>query len=150
MSLDTERIILHSCPRFKAQQFWQVLRLFLQLSSTPCHHKSLVSGFKWTRRESNSRPMAWLRTHHPHKKVFFLIYFRRVYSTRTFVIPVVLFTVCYNIPKFFELRTETVPAFLGFNGTYNYTTSNGTFLEGSGLEFNYTMDEYEVGLTRIL
>ncbi len=31
-----------------------------------------------------------------------------MYSTRTFVIPVVLFTVCYNVPKFFELTAEKV------------------------------------------
>jgi len=34
--------------------------------------------------------------------------FRQVYSTKTFVIPVVLFSVTYNIPKFFELTTENV------------------------------------------
>jgi len=37
-----------------------------------------------------------------------LLSFRHVYSTRTFVVPVVLFTLCYNIPKFFELTAEKV------------------------------------------
>jgi hypothetical protein len=38
--------------------------------------------------------------------------FRHVYSTRTFVIPVTLFSILYNIPKFFELTTKeiTIPA----------------------------------------
>ena len=30
-----------------------------------------------------------------------------MYSSRTFIIPVVLFTLVYNIPKFFELRVKT-------------------------------------------
>eukprot|EP00095_Tigriopus_kingsejongensis_P005175 maker-scaffold237_size242172-snap-gene-1.31 protein:Tk05175 transcript:maker-scaffold237_size242172-snap-gene-1.31-mRNA-1 annotation:"fmrfamide receptor" len=36
---------------------------------------------------------------------------RHVYSTRTFVIPVVVFTILYNVPKFFELTVITVPMF---------------------------------------
>ena len=31
---------------------------------------------------------------------------RHVYSTRTFVIPVTLFSILYNVPKFFELTTR--------------------------------------------
>ena len=33
---------------------------------------------------------------------------RHVYSTRTFMIPVLVFTLLYNVPKFFELYTERV------------------------------------------
>ena len=32
---------------------------------------------------------------------------RRVYSSRTFVLPIVLTTLVYNIPKFFELYVAT-------------------------------------------
>jgi len=34
----------------------------------------------------------------------FLSFFRHVYSTKSFVIPVILFSCLYNVPKFFELR----------------------------------------------
>ena len=33
-------------------------------------------------------------------------FFRRVYTSRTFIIPVVVFTLFYNIPKFFELQVK--------------------------------------------
>ena len=32
-----------------------------------------------------------------------------MYSTRTFVIPVLVFTIVYNVPKFFELTVEYIP-----------------------------------------
>ena len=34
-------------------------------------------------------------------------YFRKVYTSLSFVIPVIVFTLAYNIPKFFELTTTT-------------------------------------------
>ena len=37
------------------------------------------------------------------------MHFRHVYSTRTFVIPVIVFTLIYNVPKFFELEVEYIP-----------------------------------------
>ena len=33
-------------------------------------------------------------------------HYRQVYSSLSFVVPVILFTLVYNIPKFFELSTE--------------------------------------------
>ena len=33
----------------------------------------------------------------------YFLYFRQVYSSLSFVIPVIIFTLVYNIPKFFEL-----------------------------------------------
>ena len=46
-----------------------------------------------------------------------------MYSTRTFVIPVLLFTVLYNVPKFFELTLEHVPVdhVVSGNETLNQT-----------------------------
>ena len=41
--------------------------------------------------------------------IFFIMFFRHVYSTRTFVIPVFIFTLLYNVPKFFELTLVYVP-----------------------------------------
>ena len=34
--------------------------------------------------------------------------FRRKYSSRTFIIPVAVFTLAYNVPKFLEIRVATV------------------------------------------
>ena len=34
-------------------------------------------------------------------------YFRKVYTSLSFVVPVIVFTLAYNIPKFFELTTTT-------------------------------------------
>ena len=45
---------------------------------------------------------------------------RHTYSSRTFIVPVVLYAVLYNIPKFFELTTackEMIPVHV--NGTHN-------------------------------
>ena len=41
------------------------------------------------------------------KRVF--IFFRQIYSTRTFVLPVIILTMTYNIPKFFELTVSYIP-----------------------------------------
>ena len=46
---------------------------------------------------------------------------RHVYSTKSFVIPVVLFSLLYNVPKFFELRTEWVTINATTNATINAT-----------------------------
>jgi hypothetical protein len=35
-----------------------------------------------------------------------LVEFRRVYSSRYFILPVVFLTLLYNIPKFFELYVK--------------------------------------------
>ena len=64
---------------------------------------------------------------------FFLLLFRQVYSTKTFVIPVICFSILYNISKFFELdvieeKTLTLP--------------NGTILYASTLD-NETLNKYE-------
>ena len=52
-----------------------------------------------------------------------------MYSTRTFVVPVVVFTVAYNVPKFFELRTKTEPVFP--NDIFNGTIEGGTDAAGN-------------------
>ena len=40
------------------------------------------------------------------------------YTSRHFVVPVVIYSVLYNLPKFFELRIECPAS--GTNGTENY------------------------------
>ena len=56
--------------------------------------------------------------------------FRKVYSTKTFVVPVTLFVLLYNISKFFELEVVT-----------EHTLQNGTILSNPpeyGEYFNVT------------
>ena len=42
--------------------------------------------------------------------------FRQIYSTKTFVIPVVLFTTLYNVPRFFD--TQLFEKRMVWNGTH--------------------------------
>ena len=66
---------------------------------------------------------------------------RQVYSTRTFVIPVILFVVLYNVSKFFELDVITA---------HSLTLENGTLLYGPDLE-NLTLAQNErLNVTYIL
>lgn len=58
----------------------------------------------------------------------FLLLSRRVYSTKTFVIPVICFTILYNVSKFFELDVVV---------EHSLTLENGTMLYGPALE-NFT------------
>ena len=55
--------------------------------------------------------------------------FRKVYSTKTFIIPVVLFSVTYNIPKFFELTTENVTVNANSTPCTRNLASNLTFVD---------------------
>jgi hypothetical protein len=53
------------------------------------------------------QPNLWPRaTDHRPSSYNLHSHFRHIYSTRTFVLPVVTFTLLYNVPKFFELNTE--------------------------------------------
>lgn len=58
----------------------------------------------------------------------FFVASRRVYSTKTFVIPVICFTILYNVSKFFELEVVV---------EHSLTLENGTMLYGPALE-NFT------------
>ena len=51
--------------------------------------------------------------------------FRRVYSSRSFILPVIFFTLFYNIPKFFELYVKEEVTKTCYNGTeaYNVTVN---------------------------
>ena len=48
---------------------------------------------------------------------FLLFCFRQVYSSVSFIIPVITFTLVYNIPKFFELVTVTTVSDTGINNS---------------------------------
>ena len=43
----------------------------------------------------------------PCHLLFTISYYRRVYSSLSFITPVIIFTLVYNIPKFFELEVVT-------------------------------------------
>ncbi|TRY79944.1 hypothetical protein TCAL_06554, partial [Tigriopus californicus] len=69
---------------------------------------------------------------------------RHVYSTRTFVIPVVVFTMLYNVPKFFELTVVRIPSFL--DNTTNWESVNETtFVSEHGCYvYNNATDTYNL------
>ena len=52
----------------------------------------------------------------PPKRLFFS-YLRHVYSTKTFIIPVIFFSILYNISKFFELNVVEQRTMSLENGT---------------------------------
>jgi len=49
-----------------------------------------------------------------------LFFNRRVYSSRSFILPVLIWTVLYNIPKFFELYVKEEFTMTCFNSTSSY------------------------------
>ena len=52
--------------------------------------------------------------------------FRQIYSTKTFVIPVVLFTTLYNVPRFFEL--QLLEKRMAWNGTHLHNVNETTVM----------------------
>ena len=63
------------------------------------------------------------------RNYFYFFIFRRVYSTKMFIIPVILFSILYNISKFWELEVE-----------YIVTLNNGTLIPEIELD-NETITE---------
>ena len=61
---------------------------------------------------------------------YFLTLFRRIFCTRIFVIPVVLFVTLYNIPHFFHIESWGMNATHMYNGTYHQIPDrNGTAMK---------------------
>jgi hypothetical protein len=56
------------------------------------------------------------------------LYFRYKYSSRHFILPVVIYSITYNLPKFWELTTVCPPtaAMVTNNTQHTYNLDNST------------------------
>ena len=68
----------------------------------------------------------------------FSIFSRQVYSTRTFIIPVICFTVLYNVSKFFELEIVHEKTLTLQNGTTLYSDIIGNMTFPADQDYNTT------------
>ena len=56
-----------------------------------------------------------------------ILFFRQIYSTKTFVIPVVLFATLYNVPSFFH--TQLYEKRMAWNGTHFYEVNETAVMD---------------------
>ena len=74
------------------------------------------------------------------------IYLRHVYSTKTFIIPVILFSILYNVSKFFELNVVEERTMTLENGTIVRSATAEEWLNLTMLELDHDNVTYNLRL----